>query len=267
MDRELDWAWQSTTAGEYLTCKLLGNFAHGFFTRQFANQSLVDLTAHLQSVAQPFRVRQVHGNIIHSTLEIQAQGITTLDSEAQLEADALIASGPDQAVWVCSADCVPILIGDIKTGQVAAIHAGWRGTALGIAPLTVEKLLGGGSQIQHLRVALGPAISGANYQVALEVALTVGKTLIPLEQSPGLTSQESLDYLQNLENSPLIADDAPGRIRLDVRRVNALQLEKLGVHPEQIAIAPSCTFGDSSRFFSYRRERIKKVQWSGIIAP
>ncbi len=34
---------------------------------------------------------------------------------------------PLQAVWVASADCTPVLIGDVKTGRVAALHAGWRG--------------------------------------------------------------------------------------------------------------------------------------------
>ncbi|AFY59844.1 peptidoglycan editing factor PgeF [Synechococcus sp. PCC 6312] len=266
MDREQGWVWQSTEVGDYLTCDLLSKFSHGFFTRQFAEQSLVELTAHLQAPAQPFRVKQVHGNLIHTTAAIQEKGITSLNYEAQLPGDALVSSLQNQAVWVCSADCVPVLIGDIKTGKVAAIHAGWRGTALGITPLTVEKLRAGGSQIQDLRIALGPAIAGSNYQVALDVAVTVGQTLTLPRPNSDSTPEAVLEHLQNLEHSPLSPDPTPGRVRLDVRRVNALQLEHLGIAPEQIAIAPCCTFQDHQRFFSYRRERIKQVQWSGIVA-
>jgi copper oxidase (laccase) domain-containing protein len=43
-------------------------------------------------------------------------------------------------------------------------------------------------------------------------------------------------------------------------------MEKLGVSPEQIAIAPYCTYQTPEHFFSYRREKQKKVQWSGIVS-
>ena len=49
-------------------------------------------------------------------------------------------------------------------------------------------------------------------------------------------------------------------------RVNALQLEQLGISEEQVTIAPHCTYQDSVNFFSYRREKLKKAQWSGIVS-
>jgi len=61
-------------------------------------------------------------------------------------------------------------------------------------------------------------------------------------------------------------DPEPGRARLDVRRVNALQLEQLGLSSEQIAIAPHCTYQDPENFFSYRRSKQRKAQWSGIVS-
>jgi len=48
--------------------------------------------------------------------------------------------------------------------------------------------------------------------------------------------------------------------------VNALQLEQLGVSSEQVAIAPHCTYQEPEHFFSYRRDKLKKVQWSGIVS-
>jgi copper oxidase (laccase) domain-containing protein len=45
-----------------------------------------------------------------------------------------------------------------------------------------------------------------------------------------------------------------------------LQLLHLGLSPEQVAIAPYCTYQTPEHFFSYRRERLKQVQWSGIVS-
>ncbi|MGB3671600.1 MAG: laccase domain-containing protein, partial [Phormidesmis sp.] len=62
------------------------------------------------------------------------------------------------------------------------------------------------------------------------------------------------------------ADDHTERVRLDVRRINQMQLEQMGLGADQIAIAPHCTYQDPDNFFSYRRTQEKKVQWSGIVS-
>ncbi|HTL90269.1 MAG TPA: laccase domain-containing protein, partial [Leptolyngbya sp.] len=94
-------------------------------------------------------------------------------------------------------------------------------------------------------------------QVSDHVALEVGATIEP---------NSTLDELMRLPNSPILEDATAGRSRLDVRRVIAMQLEQLGIPSEQIAIAPHCTYQDSTNFFSYRRDKLKKVQWSGIVS-
>jgi YfiH family protein len=157
-----------------------------------------------------------------------------------------------------------VLIADEKTGQVAAVHAGWRGTASRIVPNAIARLLESGSRLQDLRIAMGPAIAGEVYQVSETVAAEVGASLVSPDTAE--TTESILDVLQKLLNSPILDDPQPGRLRLDVRRVNALQLEQLGVHPEQVAIAPHCTYQQPEYFFSYRRDKLKKVQWSGIVS-
>ena len=67
-------------------------------------------------------------------------------------------------------------------------------------------------------------------------------------------------------NSPILTDTEAGKVRLDVRRVNVMQMESMGISQEQIAIAPYCTFQTPEYFFSYRRQREKKIQWSGIVS-
>lgn len=258
------WEWQSYRGLPYLTCRLLEPFAHGFLTQQFWGQSLEALTAVLDSRSRPYRVKQVHGQSVLTPQEIE-QTLLNPDSDrfdresGWAIADGLMSDGEKQALWVASADCTPALIGDVITGRVAAVHAGWRGTALKIVPVAVQRLLAAGSRLADLRVALGPAIAGEVYQVSETVAAQIGESLI------SGTPDEILAHLKDLSNSPLFPDPQPGRVRIDVRRANELQLEAIGLTREQIAIAPYCTYQNSQYFFSYRRCREKKVQWSGIV--
>ncbi|MGC1199804.1 MAG: laccase domain-containing protein, partial [Geitlerinemataceae cyanobacterium] len=90
----------------------------------------------------------------------------------------------------------------------------------------------------------------------------VGATIIDGEDNP----QTCLDRLVALPNSPVLRDPEPDRVRLDIRACIALQLDRLGLSPEQISIAPHCTYQDSKNFFSYRRTGQKNVQWSGIVS-
>lgn len=254
------WHWQSWNDLPFLTCSLLEPWQHGFFTQQFAPRTPFELTDAIAPEAQAFRVQQVHGNVVLAPSELA-------NPEARSDfspADGLITERAQQAVWVCSADCTPALIADVKTGQVSAVHAGWRGTAQKIVPMAIARLREQGSRLEDLRIALGPAISGEVYQVSHTVALEVSSTISPLH--PEASTAEKLEQLMQLTDSPVLPDEHPGRARLNVRRVNAMQLEQLGIAPEQIAIAPHCTYQDPVNFFSYRRDKLKKAQWSGIVS-
>ncbi|HEY9624985.1 MAG TPA: peptidoglycan editing factor PgeF [Crinalium sp.] len=268
------WRWHSWNGLPYLTCSLLESFPHGFFTQQFAPRVPADLVDVIHPAAQVYRVKQVHGNTVLTPTEVD-QSLTNseaiapdLDTLLFPPADGLVTEQHTQAVWVCTADCVPVLIADTETGQVAAVHAGWRGTAAEIVPQAIARLQERGSQLHNLRVALGPAIAGEVYQVADTVAAQVGVTVLKEAIAPADETDvlQILDVLQQLPESPVLSDPEPGKARLDVRRVNALQLERLGLQPEQVAIAPYCTYQHEDRFFSYRRSSQKKVQWSGIVS-
>lgn len=251
------WQWQTWQGLPYLTCDLLEPFAHGFFTRHFLEHSLRALTEAIAPTATPYSVRQVHGRAILTPADVAAAKAATGELPA---ADGLIADGPDRALWTASADCTPALIADGRTGRVAAVHSGWRGTAQGILPAAIARFEAAGSRRDDLRVALGPAISGEVYQVGEEVALQVGASLFPSERSPSLAD------LWALPQTPLRLDPEPGRVRLDVRCVNRLQLQNAGLDAAQIAIAPHCTYQSPDTFFSHRRSPEKKVQRSGIVS-
>ncbi|NJL89209.1 MAG: peptidoglycan editing factor PgeF [Coleofasciculaceae cyanobacterium SM2_1_6] len=271
------WSWQEWQGLPYLRCDLLQNWQHGFFTQQFSPQLPEDLVQVLQPEAQVYRVKQVHGNRV----------LPTANFETGAEADGLVATEADAAVWVCSADCTPALIADRTTGKVAAVHAGWRGTAQRIIPESIHQLIQTGSKKADLVIALGPAIAGEVYQVSKQVGAEVGASILagladnPLSNSldnsleksvtadkvaPKVDPEEILAKLAELPNSPILSDPHPGRVRLDVRRVNTLQMLHMGIEPEQISIAPHCTYQQPEYFFSYRRQPQKKVQWSGIVS-
>lgn len=258
-----DWQWQTWEGCQYLTCSLLEAWPHGFFTRQFQPQTPADLTPIMASGVQPYRVKQVHGNCVLGSQDVRQYRQLPKDSErpAFPEADGLVSDDQNQAMWVCTADCTPVLIADVKTGQVAAVHAGWRGTAAKIVPVAIAKLQSQGSQLQDLRVAMGPAIAGEVYQVTTAVAVEVGASVVNPRGQADISER-----LLQLPEPPVLQDEKNGHLRLDVRRVNAMQLEQLGLSGEQVAIAPHCTYQDPERFFSYRRDNQKQVQWSGIVS-
>src|SRR4029078_8541934 len=72
--------------------------------------------------------------------------------------DAIVSDAAGVLAGVKTADCVPLLLGDPRTGAFAAVHAGWRGTLAGIGPITVKRLTAEYNvRPEDLRVAIGAA--------------------------------------------------------------------------------------------------------------
>ncbi len=147
------------------------------------------------------------------------------------DADALISKDTGVVVGVRTADCVPILLADPATGVVAAVHAGWRGTAAGIAAAAVHRLVSEWHvDPRTLRAAIGPSIGSCCYEVGSEVA-----------QRFGIRVSHTA--------------------HLDLPAINEMQLRAAGV--SNIWKSGACTFcaissepgGEEHRFHSFRRER------------
>jgi YfiH family protein len=176
----------------------------------------------------PTVVRQVHGRSIVGAGEVGRE----------TEADGVIATAgevgsPPAAVRV--ADCVPVLLACRSGRVVAAVHAGWRGTAAGIVGCAVRRFGDLGVPPGELRAALGPAIGGCCYEVGPEVVRGVA----------GATAGGS-DHFTGKSPS--------GGTHVDLRGANRIQLESAGLAPGSISIAPWCTACHGELFFSYRRE-------------
>jgi YfiH family protein len=257
------WTWVGCYGGYYLQADLLAGFEHGFFTRQWQGRGPEELAGYLSAGVSVHRPRQVHGNTVLPASEANAP--------AWPDADGLRSDGGGQSLWVCGADCTPALLADPVRGAVAACHAGWRGVASGILVEAVRGLVTSGSAAADLLVALGPAVSGANYQVNHVVSRQVATSLTPLLQTPERkTIPPDRPLGQELEilrtGNALAGDPEPEKDRLDIRQAARIQLELLGVRPERIASCPLCTVAEAELFHSWRRDGIKAVQWSGIVA-
>ncbi len=247
------WQWQDCDNFPFLTCKLLANWQHGFFTKHFQGQPPNDLVKCLNPSAKVFQVKQIHSNLIFPTNEVES---------SVTEGDGIIACQSLESVWCASADCTPVLIADSYTGKVVAIHSGWRGTAAEIVPKAIAILQQQGANLDNLLFALGPAIDGKVYQVGIDVAVSVLKTIVKDTSS----DEEILKQGFEFETQPIIDDPEPEKVRLDVTKVISLQIQKLGISVNQIAIAPYCTYQDEDYFFSYRRTKARNIQWSGIVS-
>ncbi|MEB3254848.1 MAG: peptidoglycan editing factor PgeF [Synechococcaceae cyanobacterium] len=245
------WTWIGTYGGYYLQADLLADFAHGFFTRRWQGRGPEVLAGFLSAGVSVHRPQQIHSaRVLPASDAVQ---------EPWPEADGLWSDGGGQSLWVCGADCTPVLIADPDSGRVAACHAGWRGVAGRILPVAIAALEAAGSRRERLLVALGPAVSGAQYQVERAVSLQVAAAL----RSDGREDGEALAEL--IESGALRPDPDPSRDRLDIRLATRRQLEQEGIAPERLALCPLCTVAEPELFHSWRRDQVKAVQWSGIV--
>lgn len=185
------------------------------------NRALVE--QHLP--AAPNWLQQVHGNRV-----VQHPGVGFADSPARVEADAQFAREKFAVCAVLAADCLPVLFCDRQATVVAAAHAGWRGLAAGVLENTVAAM---GVNSAELMAWMGPAIGPAVYQVGDEV-----KAAFVDQQAAGADA---------------FRPDGD-RWLFDLYAMARHCLQRLGVG--HISGGNFCTFSDTERFFSYRRDQV-----------
>jgi YfiH family protein len=189
----------------FLTSSILDQLRwleHGFGTRT----SVVDQ----DSMAS---LKQIHSSVVFAADGVGCAG----------EGDALVTREPGLAVSIRTADCFPILLADPITRSVAAIHAGWRGTAASVVLTSLGHMKSDfGTDPRDVYAAIGPGIGPCCYEVGLEVAERFGK-------------------------------GEAGH--LDLAAENRSQLIAAGLHPDHIDAVRGCTFCNPAQFFSWRRDQ------------
>lgn len=184
-------------------------FEHGFGLRGSEAAPVPDL----------WGARQVHGTEL-----IERPG-----PEGR-EADAVFTRRPGIAVGVQTADCVPLLVVHVERAAVAAVHAGWRGSAAGMAGRAIEGLCRRiGAAPEAFAVAIGPHIGPCCYEVDAPVREAVG-------------------------DGPWLEQGRPGHWQLDLSLLNRRQLLAAGVPEERIEGVGECTMCHAGRYASFRRD-------------
>jgi polyphenol oxidase len=174
-------------------------------------------------------VRQIHSALIH-----QVDNRNWIDFPK--EGDGIFTHTPGLVLSILTADCMSILLVDRRRKNIAALHAGWRGTRENIPGHGADLLLREyNGHPEDCLAVVGPSIRSCCYQVGPEVAES-------FHQEWGKASS------QFLTPDP----DETDKFKLDLPTVARNQLLRSGFIPKNIFANPPCTSCYKDRFFSHR---------------
>tara|TARA_Y100001968_G_C19253315_1_gene665547 strand:- start:91 stop:858 length:768 start_codon:yes stop_codon:yes gene_type:complete len=233
------------------------NFKHAFFTKRSNKKEPIELQNQLNLTSNIHYLKQIHSDKV-----IQVN--KTLNLKPKI-ADSLITREKNQSLWIYTADCLPILIADIKRRNIAACHSGLNGLKKQIISKTLKKLEGIGSKKNNLIIAVGPCIKADKYQVKRKdvedlIFQISGKNYIEKSFCIIESKRDKGDEL-----IPLFKKDSnPDRLLLNIQAAAILQLFKEGIKRNQINLNRLCTYSNPTLFNSYRRDKTNLRQWSCI---
>jgi YfiH family protein len=247
--------WTDSPCGLALKCRPLDDVARHLFTTrelQLSFDGAWERIGGALGVGEVAGLNQVHG-----------RDVVSLRSDSPrvpgpCSGDALVCNDTRVAVAVRAADCVPLLLADPECGAVAAVHAGWRGTAAGVATAAVEALTREfGTRPADLVVAIGPSIGACCYEV--------GSELVDAFAAAG--------HPRYLIDRWFVVPPAPrgsqerSTLKLDVAGANRDQLVLAGVREESVFLCGLCTAMHLDVLTSYRAEKERAGRLVGAIAP
>jgi hypothetical protein len=160
--------------------------------------------------------------------QVHGADVRVVTAESPLQpSDGMVTCQPGVVLCVRIADCCAVLLYHPAVPLVAALHAGWRGTAAGVVERALELIHSTFGAAPHELIAyLSPCASGERYEVGPEVA-----SLFPHS----------------------VRRDAEGRLWLDLRTELRRRLLHAGVSETAVEVARGCTIGEP-RYHSYRRD-------------
>ncbi len=195
---------------------------HGFTTRRSGNMKSPERRAAAAAslgMSEPLTLKQVHGTAI----------LDAAPENAGKEGDGWLLSTPGPAAAVYAADCVPLFLWSDDGRAAGVFHAGWRGTAKGMAAAAVaafrDRL---GIPASRLSAAVGPHAGPCCYKVGAELE-------------------------KEFPASSFVRRD--GALYLDLAASTRRQLVEAGLSEENAAVAAPCTISNPEDYFSFRRDK------------
>lgn len=246
--------WRERDGGKVLVCKPLedAGFVNGFSTRlggvsDFPERSLnlagfdEDLAENIYENRRRFLNALEADHTLATAWQVHGDGVKVVATDEDVanseeKFDGLVSRMPDVLLGVKTADCVPVLIGDVRKNAFAAVHAGWRGTVRSIAVRAIEKMQEEfGSDPTDMIAAIGPAAGCKNYEIGQDVLDEFGASFEGAKKYFTPTTE--------------------GHAYIDLHLANKDQLLTCGIPMEAIYTAPYCTMARIDLFFSYRVEK------------
>jgi hypothetical protein len=206
---------------------------NAFFTGRDTN---VDIKKIMSENIRCYLPIQKHTNIVIILDDVNA---------AAIEGDAVVTQKTNIIIGVRTADCVPILLYDRKNSVIAAVHAGWRGTALAILKNTISLMKDRFSTDPiDIIIAIGPSIKYCCFKVGQEVVDAV------------ISATGSGDYYKNEQ----------GDLYIDLAEANRLQALSEGVNNADIWTSSDCAYCNPDTYFSYRKSPRAAGRQGGFIS-
>jgi YfiH family protein len=195
-------------------------------------------------------IRQIHSDLIHGVSQ----------AASGLVGDGLITQTPGILLAILTADCLPVMLVDVKRRAVGVFHAGWRGTVKRIVAKGVAEMRRWfGTLPRDLRAAIGPGVHSCCYEVGAEVRIQfesqfayADKLFREMKESDPVREKYPLLFLTARAPGH---SDLPKKIFLDLVEANRRQLIAAGVAPRNISASPLCTSCRTDLLFSYRAEK------------
>ncbi len=218
----------------------LAALPHGFFTRQGGVSSGIydslniglgsdDTRSHV--LENRDRVRSaLNAEALVTAFQTHSTVTAFIDApQHAIEADALVTKTRGLAIGALAADCAPLLLADQNNEIIGAAHSGWRGAFDGIIASVGNTMRAHGAK--NIRAIIGPCISQSAYEVGAE-----------------FIARFEADYAQDVDL--FIASQKDGHFMFDLPAFVQRQAARADIEAE---ILGPCTYGDETRFFSYRR--------------
>ena len=197
----------------------------------------------LDYVAKKMNIQRDKLILMHQTHSNKVVEIKMNNYKKKIIADAMITKVKGFALGVVTADCVPIILYDAKNEIVACIHAGWKGTFLGIIKNTISKMkkISSGNKIY---ACIGPCIGKKSY----EVDINFYKMFIT----------------QSRDNKIYFSNKSKKKKLFNLRKFVTNKLVKANIKVDQVY---RDTFVEKSNFFSYRRShKLKQKDYGRCIS-
>ena len=189
---------------------------------------------------------QIHGDTVRPVT--RADVMPSPETPGTFEADGLITGESGVCLTIFSGDCIPVLLYDPVGRCIAAVHAGWRGTAIGAAARAAEAMVRDyGCNSNHILAAIGPGIGPCCFETHADVP-------------DGLRAGLGTDAEPFIRPLP-----REGKFSVDLKRANARWLERAGLLPDRIAICPACTACDLDTFWSHRVQGNRRGSMAAMI--